>query len=659
VATLPPPREEPDRDEATAAPITAAPITAEQDRGGAGVAPVQANWAPWRVRPAQGAPGAPWECQSCPRCGTTGALLVEPAGTRFFCAHCAFEGDASVSPERFITRMALTDIRWPAAQLAWTVADVLDADGLAAAAPFATELFRAQAYFDDHGLPGWREAVFAPVREEIDGPVVDYVQISLDDDGRMGHSRRVKGARALPWGWEQITGEAVLVVEQPADRLALLVAGQSHAVCLPPSLNPAHASGGDWTPLALIEQRLKTIHRVDLAIQNDEAGHRLEDEISRRFGRDRCYRTRWQSHAVAEGEIGSAASVYRQYGSEGVGEALAALSPYPVAGIHQLIDVDEEYESYYDFGFQPGASVGLPSMDDHYRVPEGQVTLILGVPGHGKSTLADEIIVRLAKRYGWKTGVFTPENQPIARYYASLTEKYVGKPFNDLGPDYPRMTVQEKNEGKRWVNAHFPLILPDDEHGNWSLDSVLELAKTLVFRHGIQGLVIDPWNELDHARPAHMTHDDYLAQQLGKLKRFARTRGLHVWVIAHPTKLEHKLDNRYPVPTPYTSSGGAMWFNKADFILVPYRHRGDDDEEITDIYGQKVRQREHGKIGVFSLRYDVVRNGYVDDVDMAIRAVSNGMKRPMNTLDQCLPLPRPDSPVIMHRARQDLLRRGA
>ena len=36
-----------------------------------------------------------------------------------------------------------------------------------------------------------------------------------------------------------------------------------------------------------------------------------------------------------------------------------------------------------------------------------------------------------------------------------------------------------------------------------SVDWVLKLAKAAVMRHGIRGLVIDPYNELDHHRPSN------------------------------------------------------------------------------------------------------------------------------------------------------------
>lgn len=36
-----------------------------------------------------------------------------------------------------------------------------------------------------------------------------------------------------------------------------------------------------------------------------------------------------------------------------------------------------------------------------------------------------------------------------------------------------------------------------------SINWVLDLAKAAVLRHGIRGLVIDPYNELDHQRPSN------------------------------------------------------------------------------------------------------------------------------------------------------------
>ena len=40
-------------------------------------------------------------------------------------------------------------------------------------------------------------------------------------------------------------------------------------------------------------------------------------------------------------------------------------------------------------------------------------------------------------------------------------------------------------------------------------ESEIMLAKAAIFRHGVHGLVIDPYNELDHRRPANQLETEY------------------------------------------------------------------------------------------------------------------------------------------------------
>lgn len=54
------------------------------------------------------------------------------------------------------------------------------------------------------------------------------------------------------------------------------------------------------------------------------------------------------------------------------------------------------------------------------------------------------------------------------------------------------------------------------------MDWVLDVARAAVYRYGIRGLVIDPYNELDHQRPAAMSETEYVSQMLTKVKRFAQ-----------------------------------------------------------------------------------------------------------------------------------------
>src|SRR5208282_5200126 len=118
------------------------------------------------------------------------------------------------------------------------------------------------------------------------------------------------------------------------------------------------------------------------------------------------------------------------------------------------------------------------------------------------------------------------ENPP-SEHIAKLAEKHAGQPFWD-GPTM-RMSEGELSKAIDWVADHFYLIRADKEAP--TIDWILENAKAAVLRHGIRGLAIDPYNELEHKRPSTMTETEYVSQLLGKVKRFAQTSGVHVWFV--------------------------------------------------------------------------------------------------------------------------------
>ena len=89
-------------------------------------------------------------------------------------------------------------------------------------------------------------------------------------------------------------------------------------------------------------------------------------------------------------------------------------------------------------------------------------------------------------------------------------------------------------------------------------------------RYGIRGLLIDPYNELDHQRPSHMSETEYVSQMLTKIKRFAQHHDVHVWFVAHPRQMR---DWKGQPPTMYDISGSAHFINKADNGVVIHRNR--------------------------------------------------------------------------------------
>ena len=274
-------------------------------------------------------------------------------------------------------------------------------------------------------------------------------------------------------------------------------------------------------------------------------------------------------------------------------------------GVTTVADLFEKIDDLYEKGLERGLSTGWLSLDDYYTVKPGQITIITGIPSHGKSTWNTNLITNMAQRHHWKFAVFSPENNPMQRYCAHVAQIYTSKPFGRGNNE--RMTKEELEPTKFWIDEHFVFIVPRSDE--MRIDNLIQKATICVLKHGVKGIVFDPWNEIDHSRPQGLSETEYISKCLSKIRYFARTYQVHVWLIAHPTKLLKRLDGSYPIPTPYDVSGSAHFRNKADNCLTVWRDLTTASNE-TKIYIQKIRFHEVGKIGDVTLNYNPITQSY-------------------------------------------------
>lgn len=276
---------------------------------------------------------------------------------------------------------------------------------------------------------------------------------------------------------------------------------------------------------------------------------------------------------------------------------------------HDIIRAEVQ-ELYASGGLPKGASTGWPSVDKLYTVAMGQWTLITGTPGSGKSEWLDALMVNLAKRGEWKFIIYSPENWPLALHHSKILEKYLGKPFNP-GPT-ERMDEEELDDGETWMAGKFIFAKPEQP----SLVSILSEA-VREFHYPVAsarrfnvGVVVDPWNQLEHYRPAGMSETEYVSLQLSEVIRVCRDANIHVWLVAHPSKMwRDRTTGKLPVPTPHDVSGSANFWNKSDNCICIWRDQGEGAAEV-DIHVQKIRFRHIGRVGLATLRYNRVTGQY-------------------------------------------------
>jgi twinkle protein len=280
--------------------------------------------------------------------------------------------------------------------------------------------------------------------------------------------------------------------------------------------------------------------------------------------------------------------------------------PIPIDGIYKAHDFRENLDHLYDNGETPGASCGFVSLDRYYTVKQGQLTIVTGIPSHGKSEFTDAILVNLAQKHGLKFAVFSPENYPTQRHIVKLVRKYIGKAY---GATYKgTMSKVEKDKGIDFVDKHFSFI--NSPEITFPISKILELTRISIAREGINGLLIDPWNEVDHARPQNLSETEYISQTLTEVRKFARQYNIHIWIVAHPTKRKKEYWKEPPIL--YDISGSAHWFNKADNGITVYREDVTNNNCPTMISITKVRFRENGRPGDIELRYNMASGRYYE-----------------------------------------------
>lgn len=266
-------------------------------------------------------------------------------------------------------------------------------------------------------------------------------------------------------------------------------------------------------------------------------------------------------------------------------------------------DLRERVETYHREGFQDtGRSPGWDGLASYYRVAKGTLNIVTGIPSHGKSELVDGIMVNMSQLHGWTWVVYSPENYPYELHVQKLVQKYLRKSWREITPD-------ELGPALDWLHRHFILVEPDED--NMSLSGFLRLAREATTMTKIDGVVVDPWNELTLDGGEQQRETEVIRRGLSRSRWVARRNNLAFFIVAHPAKLyKDKNTGTYNVPTMYDISGSAHWFNKADNGLSVYR---DFAESCVDVYIQKVRFRVHGKPGCVRLYFDAERCGLVEN----------------------------------------------
>ena len=371
-------------------------------------------------------------------------------------------------------------------------------------------------------------------------------------DGRKNF-KLVKGAEKIFYNIDNTVGhDYVVIVEGEMDALSFVEAKVDSVVSVP---NGATLNRLNLDYLDNCIEYFEDKKKIIIAVDQDEAGQNLQQELIRRFGAEVCY-------TLSFGDLKDANEYLMGYGNSMLKRLVDEANPVPLENVITLNDVNDELKEFIEEGFKPGYQVGLDNFDSIFSTYTGQFITVTGVPSSGKSDFVDRMVVGYQMKYGWKTAFASPENKPTFLHAHKLMRK-IGNWMpkkHDIGSD-------KWNAVTSLVNDNFYFI----ENERYDLDAVLSKGAELVKRKGIKCLVIDPYNKVKMNGASAMSIPDATMEYLTRVEAFAKKHDVLVIIVAHPTKMYKKDDGTIDEPNMYSIKGGGEWYDASYHGLLVHR----------------------------------------------------------------------------------------
>tara|TARA_E500000331_G_scaffold323325_1_gene338855 strand:+ start:2039 stop:3757 length:1719 start_codon:yes stop_codon:yes gene_type:complete len=362
-----------------------------------------------------------------------------------------------------------------------------------------------------------------------------------------------KGAEKIFYNINSIIGyDTCIIVEGEMDTLSFHEAGLPNAISVP---NGATLNSNNLDYLDNCIDYFEDKEKIILAVDNDEPGQALQQELIRRLGAEVCFTVDFE-------DCKDANEYLLKHGKENLIHQITKAKPVPLENVTTFKDIEGEVTDFVKHGFKPGYQVGLANFDRIFSTYTGQFITVTGIPSSGKSDFVDQMVIGYNLNYKWKTAFASPENQPTYLHAHKLMRKvWQGMPTpGDINS-------KKWNEVAEHVNDNFFFI----DMERYTLESILRKGAELVKRKGIKCLVIDPFNKI---RDIDSNTDDvnrYTMEYLTKIETFAKKFDVLVFIVAHPTKMYKDKDGKIEEPNMYNIKGGGEWYDASYHGILVHR----------------------------------------------------------------------------------------
>lgn len=356
---------------------------------------------------------------------------------------------------------------------------------------------------------------------------------------------QIKNAKKTFYGINDIVdADEVIIVEGEMDKLAMYEAGFHNCISVPNGANDLN------DVFENCEEYIRNVKTFIIAVDMDVPGLLLEENLIKRLGKHRCKRVKWKGKDANDDLI-----------SGNVESALKQAVRYPVEGVFTAADCVHDIFDLYRNGLEKVVRPNNPHLREFshgFSFLRGQLTVITGIPSHGKSNFIEWWLLNLAVDDAAKVSFYSPEHLPMKVHHAQLAEKVIGKPFYGDYAEIPKMSEFELQKYTDWSSDRVYLTAPEaGKIADW--DWIFQRFEEQIFRYGIDIFVIDAFNKVKRNAPDSLGE---INEILARVTNFCQYHNCNIFLIAHPTKMKKRDDGAYEKPSLYDVKGSGDFYDQ-------------------------------------------------------------------------------------------------
>ncbi len=359
------------------------------------------------------------------------------------------------------------------------------------------------------------------------------------------------------------SNKTLIVTEGQIDSLSVSEAGFENAVSVPGGVNSF-----TWVPYCW--DWMSQFERIIIFGDREKGKITLYSDFQQRWG-SKVWCVREEDYLDCK----DANDILRKYGADQIRKCIENAAQPPIPKIIDMSEVED-----VDINAIPKLRTGIFQLDEVLcgGLPFGQLVLITGKSGDGKSTLANQIMVN-AVNEGYKSFIYSGE-LPNYLLKSWMTFQAAGKRHiteKDLGTQGRKQYMVNEKEKKMisdWFAGNVWIydnrIASDEETEQTQL---LEIMQRVIEQNGARVLLLDNLMTAMDLEPDKTAQDKYDRQSvfLKKLARMALKYEALIILVAHKRKMESKEVND-------TVSGSSDIVNLASIVISYERGNKEDDD---------------------------------------------------------------------------------